>query len=145
MNIPITEINSLIKTKEQLHQILNEIYFLPNLTSNAIDLAFLQKLISSNDQVLRIFRKDMKNLAILTTRKSFNGEELLAKLDSFLIRARLPPTGFTLGSHPNISWILATLLHLDPEDSCQVFGKFVSLDSTIHRNVDPEYFFFLIF
>ncbi len=112
--LKVNDVNSKIKTKLQLYNILSKKYYLPKLSSKAITKRYLMKYTENPIPVYTICREGMigHNFRI----NKYDGLVLLEKLEQLLEAKRMKSTGMDLLTVPDKEWMMNAILNLDPSD-----------------------------
>ena len=141
-NLSVSQLNLFFNTHCQIYNSINQIYFLPDFSSKAIHMPYLekiQKLNPGNPEILAIERKDMQNMVVNKFNKQYDASVLLKILDTICEEKGLPKTGLSLITLPNVQWLLKVTNDINPEDAYKVFAEKISLSDTIERNINPKY------
>lgn len=136
-----SSIKPYISSLKDAHLLVNSVYYIPSLTSRAINKNYLVDLLKNEETcpVFRISRNEVK-LAINHV-APYNCEELLNILENILLSKGFKSSGLTIHTLPNKDWLLNMIYTLDPIDSMNLF----TIKSLNNQNkvidIDPKFFF----
>ena len=133
-NTSIGKINNILKSNKQVHKMLSKFYYLPPLSSRAINKEYLMYYSMILIPIFSIALANTKIAWAEDCRKS--AEELLKVLEGILIEQKLPPTGLDIDTLPNLEWLFNVIHTLDPQDLHKTFNQTIPLEQTLTRSLN---------
>jgi hypothetical protein len=143
--ISLSDINKVFSSKEEIYNSLSKIYYLPAFNSKAINMQYIQQILTNNPekpQILLIKRAGLKFSPVPKLNSQLPIFELVEILSQFVIKNKLPSLCMGYNSLPDLEWILRVFCHLDSQDSSSIFSKPNTLQEIIQLTINPEYKFF---
>lgn len=98
-----------------MYQKLSKVIDLPVLGA-CISLDYLKELLKKNCKYFYITREKTRTLPIKNFRRCFDGKQTFNILEKLLKAKNLKPSGFSLWSLPDISWMLRVIIAIKPSE-----------------------------
>src|SRR5438105_3629239 len=113
-NLNISTINIFIRKKKDIYATLSSVYYLPSITSKACSKQWLKELSKEDCTYFKIRNEEIRPVFIEIHR--YDAFSLLQYLENLLKNKKLPSTGLTATTLPNIEWLHTVILAMEPED-----------------------------
>lgn len=136
VQVPLSTLNSKIKSRFHLYCILSRKYKLPEFSSRAITSNYLKSYLLAPCPVFRIERTEFHPPFII--HRHVNATEVLNTIEKELKKKNFPPTGLDEEKLPDFDWLVGVYFHLSPKDDYQLFPRTIKQADTVTRTISEE-------
>lgn len=123
-------------TRLSCFNVARQKWFLPDFNCSCMSKLYLETLIFKKCPFFRVNVKDVHPVYVPLRRKS--ASELLELIEDILKERNLQPTGFSIDSPPNISWLESVLAYLDANNDYFHPERLVEEEKEEEMELDPE-------